>query len=52
MCGEIDVAIAEGTLTFASDLGLNDDDQESYKKGLVFERIPDILRPSHLLLLS
>ena len=43
MRGDIDDALAEGILTPASDLRLNDDDEESYKKGLVFERTPDIL---------
>ena len=52
MRGEIDDAIADGILTPASDLRLNDDDEESYKKGLVFERTPDILTPGHMVLLS
>ena len=47
MSGEIDDAIADGILTPAANLRLNEEDEESFNKGLVFERSREILTRGH-----
>ena len=52
MRGEIDDAIEAGILTPAETLRMNDEEEEMYKKGLVFEKSPEILTRGHPIVLS
>ena len=47
MRGEIDDAVEQGILTPASALRLTDKEEDSYKKGFVFEKSPEILTRGH-----
>ena len=51
MNGDVDDAIAQGILTPAANLRLNDEDEESFKKGIVFEKSPEILTRGHIAVL-
>ena len=47
MRGEVDDAIADGTLIPATNLRLTEEEEDSFKKGLVYERTPEILTRGH-----
>ena len=47
MKGEIDDAVEKGILSSINNLRLNNDDEESFNKGLVFEKTPEILTKGH-----
>ena len=49
---ELDDAIEQGILTPAVDLRMNDDEEDSFKKGLVFEKSQEILTRGHTVMLS
>jgi hypothetical protein len=49
---ELDDAIEQGILTPAVDLRINDDEEDSFKKGLVFEKSQEILTRGHTVMLS
>ena len=52
MKGEIDDAVEEGILTPVSKLRVTDEDEDSYKKGFVFEKSPEILTKGHAVMLA
>ena len=43
MKGDIDDAVEQGILKPANELRLTDEEEDSYKKGFVFEKTPEIL---------
>ena len=47
MTGEIDDAVAKGILTPVANLRLNEEDEELYKQGIVFEKTKEILTRGH-----
>ena len=49
---EIDDAIEQGILTPAVNLRMNDDEEDSFKKGLVFEKSQEILTRGHAVMLA
>ena len=51
MKGEIDDALEEGILTPASKLRLTEEEDDSFKKGFVFEKTPEILSMGHAVML-
>ena len=52
MKGEIDDAIEQGILTPSNKLRLTDEEKDSYKKGFVFEKSPEILTKGHAVILA
>ena len=52
MKGEIDDAIDQGILTPANKLRVTDEEEDSFKKGFVFEKSPEILTKGHVVMLA
>ena len=52
MKGEIDDAVEQRILTPSSKLRLTDEEEDSYKKGFVYEKTPEILTKGHAVMIA